>query len=204
MLFLPTYFSPILQYAAILQAKEVQFEMADTFQKQTYRNRCYIYGANGKLLLGVPIKHAKRQGRQMTKDVFIDNTVPWQKRHLKSLQMAYRSSPYFEFYEADIVPIFQKKFNHLTDLNLQVHAVIMDLLQEENNYSKSTEYLKKSVTIKDGRSLVNAKQSRKEQFEEYPQVFSNEHMFIKNLSILDLLFMEGPSASSYLRRLKPL
>jgi len=102
-LFIPTYFSPISQYVAIENSKEIIFENQDNFQKQTYRNRCYIYGANGKQLLNVPIKHNKTDKRQKTKDTLIENSFPWQDQHFKSLQSAYRSSPFFEFFEDDSI-----------------------------------------------------------------------------------------------------
>jgi len=65
--FIPTYFSPIAQYAAIYQSDEILFEIEDNFQKQTYRNRCYIYGSNGKQMLNIPIKHQESTGRKKNK-----------------------------------------------------------------------------------------------------------------------------------------
>ena len=105
----PSYFSPITQYATILRSEEIVFETADNFQKQTYRNRCYICSPNGKQLLNIPIKRSPN-GKQKTKDVLIDyDTDDWQKNHLKSFQAAYRSSPFFEFYEDELLAIFEKK-----------------------------------------------------------------------------------------------
>ena len=111
-LFIPTYFAPIAQYAMMYQTgfDNIIFELEDNFQKQTYRNRCYIYGANGKLSLNVPIKHKTKVGRKKTKDALIENNYPWQQQHFKSLQAAYRSSPFFEFFEADLYNLFQKSF----------------------------------------------------------------------------------------------
>ncbi|MCK5677301.1 MAG: WbqC family protein, partial [Flavobacteriaceae bacterium] len=87
----PTYFSPIIQYVVMAQMDGLKFEIEDNFQKQTYRNRCYIYGANGKQLLVVPLVHSKIHTRQKTKDVKIENSFLWQKLHFRSLQTAYRS-----------------------------------------------------------------------------------------------------------------
>ena len=75
-LFIPTYFAPISQYAAIFKANSITFEMEDNFQKQTYRNRCYIYGANGKLSLNIPVKHKTTSGRKKTKDTLVENDFP--------------------------------------------------------------------------------------------------------------------------------
>ena len=108
----PTYFSPIIQYVIIAKSTEVFFEVEDNFQKQTYRNRCYIYTANGRHLLNVPIQHSKGS-KQKTKDVKIDYKDGWQKLHLKTLKTAYSSSPYFEFYIDDLLPVFEKRFTFL-------------------------------------------------------------------------------------------
>jgi hypothetical protein len=195
----PSYFSPIAQYVAILRSEETVFETADNFQKQTYRNRCYICSPNGKQLLNVPVKRSPN-GKQKTKDVLIDyETDDWQKKHLKSFQAAYRSSPFFEFYEDELLEIFQKKHKFLLDLNLDTHLFVMDALREEKKYSKTTSF---QLTTKedDFRFLANAKLKFDHKLPAYKQMFDEKHGFIENLSILDLLFMNGPSAEIYLQK----
>ena len=192
----PTYFSPISQYVAIANAKELVFEIEDNFQKQTYRNRCYIYTADGKHLLNVPIQHTKGI-KQKTKDVKIDYKDDWHKLHLKTLQTAYSSSPFFEFYIDDLKPIFEKRVTFLLDLNLMCHELIMDALQLEIPYSKTSEY-QKDVQFLDARKLAIAKTKDEIHLARYIQVFEQNKGFISNLSILDLLFMEGPNALNYL------
>lgn len=192
----PTYFSPIIQYVAIAKSKQILFEVEDNFQKQTYRNRCYIYTANGKHLLNIPIQHTKGS-KQKTKDVKIDYKYNWNKLHLKTLETAYNSSPFFEFYIDDLKPIFEKQFTFLTDLNLKCHEIILDALQLDIPYTKTSEFIKE-VTYLDGRNLANAKSKEKFNLKRYIQVFEQNKGFIPNLSILDLLFMEGPNALNYL------
>lgn len=192
----PTYFSPISQYVAIANAKELVFEIEDNFQKQTYRNRCYIYTADGKHLLNVPIQHTKGI-KQKTKDVKIDYKDDWHKLHLKTLQTAYSSSPFFEFYIDDLKPVFEKKITFLLDLNLKCHELIMDALQLEITYSKTSEY-QKDVQFLDARKLAVAKTKEEFVLDRYIQVFEQNKGFISNLSILDLLFMEGPNVLNYL------
>ncbi|WP_298370387.1 WbqC family protein [uncultured Lutibacter sp.] len=195
-LFQPTYFSPISQYIAIVNSKKIQFEVEDNFQKQTYRNRCYIYTANGKHLLNVPIEQMKGV-KQKTKDVKVDYKDNWNKLHLKTLTTTYSSSPFFEFYIDDLLPIFNKKHNFLLDLNLKCHSSIMDALQTNIAYSKTKEY-NKEIKQNDFRKLAIAKGEPIYTFDRYIQVFEQNHGFIPNLSILDLLFMEGPNALNYL------
>lgn len=196
----PTYFSPILQYVAIANANEIIFETEDNFQKQTYRNRCYIYTAQGKKLLNVPVQHTK-EIRQKTKDVKIDYKDDWHKQQLKTLQTAYSSSPFYEFYIDDLLPVFEKKVHFLLDLNFLAHEIIMDALHLEIPTKKTTEY-EKEPKILDLRILSEDKLRIAYNLERYIQVFSENHGFIPNLSILDLLFMEGPNALNYLETQK--
>lgn len=196
----PTYFSPIIQYVAIANSKEIVFEVEDNFQKQTYRNRCYIYTAEGKQLLNLPIQHTKGT-KQKTKDVKVDYKDNWNKQHLKSLKTAYNSSPFFEYYIDDLIPVFEKKYTFLLDLNLTCHEIIMDALQLEVPFTKTTEFYK-NTNINDFRHLAIAKGTQNYNLARYIQVFEENHGFIPNLSILDLIFMEGPNALNYLESQK--
>ena len=188
-LFIPTYFAPISQYAAIIKSDEVVFETQDNFQKQTYRNRCYIYGANGKQLLNIPVKHIKTEGRKKTKDTLVENSFPWQSQHFKSLQTAYRSSPFFEFFEDDLSVIFEKKYKYLLDVNIDTHLFVTDALQISQSFKKTSAYNLSSDD--DFRNLAIAKSTHPFEFPKYIQIFKEKHGYIENLSILDLLFMEG-------------
>ncbi len=198
----PTYFSPISQYVAIAKSKELIFEVEDNYQKQTYRNRCYIYTADGKHILNVPIQH-KKGLKQKTKDVKIDYKDDWHKLHLKTLQTAYSSSPFFEFYIDDLKPIFEKRNTFLLDLNLKCYEFIIGALQLEISTSKTIKY-NSEVAISDARKLAIAKSKEEFIFDRYIQVFDQNKGFISNLSILDLLFMEGPNTLNYLENQKVL
>ena len=195
-LFIPTYFSPISQYSEIVKLEEIVFEIEDNFQKQSYRNRCYIYNSNGKQLLNIPVKHKETLGRKKTKDALIENDFSWQNQHLKSLQVAYRTSPFFEFYEHDLLPIFTKKYKFLLDLNIDTYLFITDALQISSNFSKTNEYNLENNN--DFRHLAEVKKQPQKLVNKYIQMFDDKHGFIPNLSILDLLFMEGPNTISFL------
>lgn len=194
----PTYFGPISHYMLMYQHREICFEIADNFQKQTYRNRSYIYSSNGKLQLNIPIKHNKSAGRQKTKDVLIDNDFHWQKNHFKAYQNSYRSSPYFEYYEDDLAPLYHNTYTHLLDFNLKTHEFIFDALQEQLTISYTSEYEIELTKGEDFRFLVEAKKEKEFNLTPYTQVFDDKFGFLPNLSILDLLFMEGPNALNYL------
>lgn len=196
-IFIPTYFSPISQYSEIFNTDEFIFEMEDNFQKQSYRNRCYIYNSNGKQLLSIPVKHVDKEVRKKTKDTLVENNFPWQDQHFKSLKSAYRTSPFFDFLEEEIAPIFHKKYKYLQDVNIDTFLFVKDTLQLEQNFTITTSYQTEKVA-KDFRNLADRKHKPKKTFDKYIQMFDDKHGFIPNLSILDLIFMEGPNALNYL------
>jgi hypothetical protein len=192
----PTYFPNIAHFVAIAKAKEVTFETDDNFLKQTYRNRTYIYAANGKLLLNIPVIHTQKN-RSKYRDVKISQDTNWQDLHWKSLLSAYRTSPFFEYYEDELQPLFKTKTTFILDFNLKCFETICDCLQLEIDYFKAENYQKNVEDKLDFRFLVNAK-IEEPKFENYKQVFDTKHGFLNNLSILDLLFNEGPNALNYL------
>ena len=200
-LLLPTYFPSISHFAAMAQSEKIVFEMEDNFQKQTNRNRTYIYSPNGVQLLNIPVKHSK-QIHQKTKDIKIETDFDWQKQHFKSLEAAYRSSPFFEYFEDEIRPIFEKKHTFLMDLNLEAMQIVAKCLRMKLEYETTNEYFHEvDTTILDFRNLADGKKD-KSQFEAYTQVFEEKHGFLNNLSILDLLFNEGRYALDYLKNQK--
>ena len=193
----PTYFPSIVQMVAIVKMDKLVFEIQDNYQKQSYRNRTYIAHANGRLLLNVPVKHSKNGIRQKTKIVTIENSFPWQTQHWKSLQSAYRTSPYFEFYEDDIAPIFNNPAKQLLELNFSIYKLLCELLGLDKSYDTTTEYLIEPPQL-DLRYLVESKKQKNHQLSSYTQVMEANHGFLPNLSVLDLLFNEGPNALAYL------
>ena len=193
----PTYFPNIAHFVALTKANDVTFEVDDNFLKQTYRNRTYIYGANGKLALNIPVIHTQKN-RQKYRDVKIFNETKWQELHWKSLLSAYRTSPFFEFYEDELQPLFSMKTEYILDYNLKCFEVVCECLQLDLKISKSEDYHKTIENTDDYRFLVNAKKEQPQSFDTYTQVFNEKHGYIPNLSILDLLFNEGPNAVNYL------
>lgn len=195
----PSYFPSISHYVAMVQADGVIFEIEDNFQKQTNRNRTYIYSPNGIQILNIPVKHTK-EAHQKTKDIIIENNSDWQKQHFKSLEAAYRSSPFFEFFEDEIRPFYEKKHTFLLDLNYESQAIVANCMRKKIDFEVTTEYCQEvdSKTTADFRYLVEGKKDPTN-MKRYLQVFNNKHGFINNLSILDLLFNEGKFTFDYLK-----
>lgn len=194
----PTYFPSVSNFVALVNANKITFEVEDNFQKQTNRNRMYIYSPNGIQLLNIPLKHSKT-AHQKFKDTRIEDAFDWQKQHFKSLEAAYRTSPFFEYFEDDIRPVFEQKHTFMMDLNFQILDIVSDCLGMSLRYDKTEEYFHEVSGVQDLRYLANGKKDTSE-FEPYTQVFGDKHGFINNLSILDLLFNEGRYALDYLKR----
>ena len=114
----PTYFPNIEHFNHLLNSNSICFEINDFYQKQTLRNRTTIYGSSGKLNLSIPIKYSYKK-KEKLKDIKICNDTKWQKNHLKSIQISYRSSPYFEFFEDYFSEIFEKKEIFLVDISIK-------------------------------------------------------------------------------------
>lgn len=195
----PAYFPNIATFAVLAQ-QQVVWEVADNYQKQTFRNRCYICTDQGKHMITIPIKHVGgKEGRQRYKDVRLENNYPWQRQHWRTLQTAYRTSPFFEYYEEDLAPLFENKFEFLLDFNFRTIERICNCLQLQMPAKRSTTYHKSVVDQRDLRYLINAKNELAIHQNIYVQVFGERHGFIKNLSVLDLLFNEGTAALAYLQ-----
>ncbi len=194
------YFGPVSHFREVVKPAGIWFENEDNYQKQTYRNRTYIYGANVKLILNIPIKHLNSPGvkqHQKYKDVRIENDFKWQKQHWKSLKSAYQTSPFFEFYEDEIAPLYHTEERFLMEFNYKCFHLVCECLQFNIEYKRTEEYIRQPEGIKDMRGLINAKKEIK--IPLYHQVFQQKKGFIPDLSILDLMFNEGPNAGNYLR-----
>ena len=191
----PNYFPNIYQFIQIIKAKNILFEVSDNYQKQTFRNRTYIYGANGKLGLFIPVIHTHKN-RELFKDVKISYESNWMDLHLKSLQSAYRSSPYFEYFEDDFIKLYSEKEKFLADFNIKCIKLISNLLDLDLDFKISNEYVEKTNDIIDLRDLSNARKQKTIETPKYIQVFESKHGYLNNLSIIDLIFSEGPNSVS--------
>ncbi|MBO0329388.1 WbqC family protein [[Muricauda] lutisoli] len=197
----PSYFPSIATFAAVVQ-HEVIWEAQDNFQKQTYRNRCYISTDKGKHMLNIPIKHVGgKEGRQKYVDVSTENSYNWKKEHWRTLETAYRTSPFFEFYEDELRPLYEGNDNSLYNFNLKTIEAIARCIGMDIPMEKTKTYEVEPSTYFDARFLVDAKKGKNWDMAPYTQVFEERHGFIPNLSVLDLLFNEGTNTLNYLESL---
>lgn len=151
-------------------------------------------------MLNIPIRHlGAKEGRQKYNAVVPDNSYPWQKIHWKTLETAYRTSPFFEYYEDDLKSIFEEIPSTLFDFNMKTIKAIGDCLGIQIPDKKTETYEREFSGKEDARFLVEAKKELFIDMNPYPQVFEERHGFVPNLSILDLLFNEGTNTLTYLR-----
>lgn len=202
-----TYLGPVQFFTKFLLYDQVMIEAHENYQKQSYRNRCIILSANGKLSLTIPV--AKDQPKVPTREIRIDNTLEWQKNHWNSIESAYSSSPFFEFFQDEFLPFYREKYDFLLDFNLELQELILEALEIDTSLRLTEEFVKHPPGGTDDlRDAIHPKKRMRKtdptfQAAWYFQVFRNKYGFIPNLSIIDLLFNEGPNAENILKQSIP-
>jgi len=197
-IFSSAFLGPIEYYAHLLKHPNSLLEINEHFPKQTYRNRTNIYGANGKLTLTIPLQ--SRGERTKLKDIKISYNDNWQIIVWRSITTAYRSSAFFEYYEAELEKLIFQKPEYLLDYNNTLHQWVCSKLKIESAFTNSEKYEKSYDGLIDLRTNIHPKRPSDFTHQEYMQVFSDKLGFIPNLSIVDLMFNEGPHGISILKQ----
>jgi len=204
-LFSTAYFAPIQYYAHLRQSTKPLIESCEHFIKQTYRNRCIVATANSLMPLSLPIDKSNSEKSDI-RDVKISDHGHWQHLHWNSIESAYNSSAFFEYYADDIRPFFEKKPEFLFDFNEEIRVKICELLEIPGEVNYTQEFMKEGETPldwQDFRGIIHPKKNLSEVdptflSKPYYQVFDHKFGFQPNLSILDLLFNMGPESILYL------
>jgi hypothetical protein len=197
--FSTAYLAPIEYFAAAIKFPQIFIEQEEHYVKQTYRNRCLIYTANGLFPLSIPVKKVNGNHTKI-RDVEISYFENWQRHHWRSIVSAYNQSPFFLYYRDDLEGFFTRQFKYLLDFNTRLTEVILDALDLKREIVFPEKFIENNdPDYIDLRNQFNPKKKNADVFfPEYIQVFSETHGFIPNLSIIDLLFNEGPNALEYL------
>ena len=205
------YLAPVQYFTKFILHDEVWIELREHFLKQSYRNRCTILTANGPQSLSIPVTEGSNSKREMG-EVRISYDHPWQKVHWRALISAYNNAPFFEYYADSIAPFYnQKKWNYLVDYNLELQKCVLDEIGLKRKFNYTENFISvrdMSAGMSDFRFSIHPKKNHQIQDPdfvptEYMQVFQEKFGFTPNLSILDLLFNEGPQALQILRRSIP-
>ena len=193
-----TYFGPVQWYQKLHRADVVQIEKWESFIKQTYRNRSIIATTNGIQALTVPVV---RNESPLIKDIRISDHGNWRHLHWNALQSAYGESPFFEYYQDDIRPFFEKRWDYLLDFNEAICQKMCELIDIQPSIQYSSDFVAEPNDVLDYRLAINPKHPIPDADftpKPYYQVYSEKHGFLPNLSVLDLLFNMGPESIFYL------
>jgi hypothetical protein len=189
------YLPPVSYFSALASFQEIIVEKYEHYEKQTYRNRCYVNSSQGKEILIVPL--TGKSGKIMISEVKIDYSQKWLNNHWRTLQSAYGNAPFFEYYADELHKVLFKKIERLYDLNLELLTMCLKWMRLERTIRESLAYEKTpSNNVTDLRSVINPKKpeglARFYRPAVYHQVFGNK--FVENLSLIDVIFCEGPGA----------
>ena len=198
---LPTAYLPSIQwFVYLLKAEKVSIEQHETYPKQTYRNRCEIATANGKLALTIPV--VKVNGNHTkTHELAIADFEKWQLLHWRAMVAAYANSPYFLYYQDELEPFYTRKYDNLLKFNIEITKTLMRLLGIKKNMELTSTFEPKPAGVLDLRNEITPKKP----FTQFPlpaywQVFQDRNGFYPGLSIVDLLFNMGPESLRVLEK----
>ena len=196
---LPMFYLPPVEYFVKLNAyrANIFIEKEEHFPKQTYRNRANVYTPDGVLGLTVPVIKGSKNHTKV-KDIKISYDFNWQRLHWLSLQACYRRSAYFEYYEDELAPFYERTFDYLFDYNEQLLQFVLKAMKMKIDYKYTESYEANYPDLADCRESINPKLETDFNQKTYFQVFEDRKGFIKNLSIVDLLFNQGPHSINYL------
>lgn len=196
------YFPPVAWFAQLWPVEEVTLEACEHYQKGGLRNRCYLAGPNGVQRLSIPLVTGKHQQKPI-RDVRIAYDEPWQRQHWRTIRTAYGNAPFYEHYADELAPLFEKRFDYLFDLNLEILHFLWRKFGWPGRGHLSAAYTAPGPTpaANDFRQAFRGDAVVLPPWFRavpYPQVFTERHGFLPNLSALDLLFCCGNKAGALL------
>ena len=190
------WFPPTEYFALLAKYSSVYIEACEHYQKQSYRNRCRIYAADGPQLLNFPVRHREGTFNLPIREIEVDYSTPWVEKAERCIETAYRSSAFFEYYRDELFAILDAHPATLWELDMRIIRFFLDKIGLRTELVPTTEFAAKHVDIHPKRPNAILQENGLDR--PYYQVFADRHGFIPNLSVMDLLFNEGPASIDYL------
>jgi hypothetical protein len=194
------YFPTISYFKLLDQFTYVEIEQWESYKKGGYRNRATIIGSNGPIELIIPLAGGREQ-KKLVKDIEVDNTTNWKTIHSRSIKSSYSNSPFYEYYAKQVYKLINADISNLVEFNIQILEWLLNTLKINISIGLTPEF-KREVPCLDARNIFTPTTLPldDQNFQpRYYQVFEDRQGFKSNLSILDLLFCEGPNASNLIR-----
>ena len=190
------YFPPVEYFALLAKYSSVYVEACENYQKQSYRNRCRFYAENGMQNLNFPVRHRCGSFKLPIREIEVDYSTPWVAKTERCIDTAYRSSAFFEYYLDPLFAILDAQPPTLWELDMQIIRFLMDRIGLRTELVPTASYASEHVDIHPKRPNAILRDLGLER--PYYQVFAERCGFIPNLSVMDLLFNEGPASLDYL------
>lgn len=191
------YLPPVEYFSLISGADEVFIEANENYVKQSYRSRCYILSSHGPQLLSVPVTEGSRH-KIRARQAKIDYSKKWQQVHLRAMVSSYRCSPYFDFYYEIIEKIISADHELLWDLNMKLLEALLKMMKIRKKIRLTEDFEPSLNEPYDYRYRLDPAKQTLAVHREYMQVFKTPAGFVPNLSIVDLIFNQGPDSVNYL------
>ena len=185
----------------------VQLEACENYQKQSYRNRCYILAGDGVQMLQVPVQHSKGEVPLNIQNVLVDYSTPWVVRTERALDTAYETAAYYEYYRDDVFAVLDAQPETLWELNLSTIRLLLEKTGIACTLSPTSAFTAPGSEADDYRNVIHPKHpdtvlETLGLDKPYYQVFQDRlGGFTPRLSALDLLFNEGPDSILWLKKL---
>ena len=190
------YFPPIEYFAILARYSSLYIEACENYQKQSYRNRCHIYAENGLQALNFPVVHRDGSFCLPIREIEVDYSTPWVAKTERCIETAYRSSPFFDYYRDALFAILDDEPRTLWELDMRIIRFFLQKIGLATELVPTTAFAPDHMDIHPKRPNGILREMGLER--PYYQVFEGRNGFIPNLSIMDLLFNEGPSSIDYL------
>ena len=190
------WFPPTEYFALLAKYSSVYIEACENYQKQSYRNRCRIYAADGPQALNFPVRHRDGTFNLPIREIEVDYSTPWVEKAERCIETAYRSSAYFEYYRDELFAILDAYPETLWELDMRIIRFFLDKIGLRTELVPTASFAPEHVDIHPKRPNAILQENGLDR--PYYQVFADRHGFVPNLSVMDLLFNEGPASIDYL------